>query len=252
MNYIRVIIILTVLAILVLADDQDLQKIFERTKVKGTLIISSSSGDEEYVSDCLRANKRYIPASTFKIPNTLIALEERAIKDESEVIRWDGEVRPYAAWNRDHDLSSAMAVSCVWCYQKFAQEIGDDRYLTYLKKMHYGNEKRGPDVTTFWLDGDLRISAAEQIVFLKKLYKDALPFKQAYMDITKKILTVEETTEHTIKAKTGWSGSIGWYVGYIETKKKVWFFALNADITKDELALRKEIVMEALRVKNII
>ncbi len=102
------------------------------------------------------------------------------------------------------------------------------------------------------MDGDIKISAIEQIEFLKKLYKNELPFKQRYMDITKKILIVEKTENYIIKAKTGFSGKIGWYVGYVETKNGVWFFALNADVTKDKLKYRKQIVMDALKIKNII
>ncbi|WP_412728023.1 penicillin-binding transpeptidase domain-containing protein [Arcobacter sp. 15-2] len=60
-----------------------------------------------------RAIKRYIPASTFKIPNTLIALEERAIKDEYEIIKWDGKKRFYKPWNKNQNLQSAIAISCV-------------------------------------------------------------------------------------------------------------------------------------------
>ena len=42
----------------------------------------------------------------------------------------------------------------------------------------------------------------KKIIFLKKLYKNELPFKQKYIDITKKILTVEQTKDYTIREKT--------------------------------------------------
>ena len=62
------------------------------------------------------AEQGHIPASTFKIPNTLIALEEGVIKDQFEVIKWDGVVRQYAPWNADQTLATAFSRSCVWCY----------------------------------------------------------------------------------------------------------------------------------------
>lgn len=252
MNFKRVILLISLILNLAIAQDNDLTSIFDKSKLNGTIVISTLNDDVKYIYNEQRAIKRYIPASTFKIINTLIALEEKVIKDENEIIKWDGKVRSYSSWNKDQTLQSAISVSCIWCYQKFAQEIGNDKYLTYLKNINYGNHKTGSKVTTFWLDGDIKISATEQIEFLKKLYKNELPFKQQYINITKKILTVEKTENYIIKAKTGFSGKIGWYVGYVETKNGVWFFALNADVSEDTLKYRKQIVMEALRRKNII
>ena len=252
MKFKRVILLISIIFNLVLAEDNDLTNIFDKSKLNGTIVISALNDDVQYIYNKQRAVKGYIPASTFKIINTLIALEEKVIKDENEIIKWDGKVRSYSSWNKDQTLQSAISVSCIWCYQEFAKEIGNDKYLTYLKNINYGNHKTGSKVTTFWLDGDIKISAIEQIEFLKKLYKNELPFEQRYIDITKKILTVEKTENYIIKAKTGFSGKIGWYVGYVETKNGVWFFALNADVTKDTLKYRKQIVMEALRSKNII
>jgi beta-lactamase class D len=235
-----------------LGNDKDLETIFKKTNIDGTLIISSLKSNKEYIYNNSRAITRYIPASTFKILNTLIALEEGIIKDEYEIIKWDGKKRFYEPWNKDQTLQSALAISCVWCYQKLAKEIQNKKYLSYLKKLHYGNEKTGLDVSTFWLEGDLKISAVEQIEFLKKFYKNDLPFKQKNIDITKKILTVETINNYTMKAKSGWSGKIGWYVGYVETEHDIWFFSFNGDITKDQLQYRKQIVTEALKIKDII
>ncbi len=252
MNIFKLILFINLILNIALGNDKDLETIFKKTNIHGTLIISSLKNNKEYIYNNSRAITRYIPASTFKIPNTLIALEEGIIKDEYEIIKWDGKKRFYEPWNKDQTLQSAIAISCVWCYQKLAKKIGDKKYLSYLKKLHYGNEKTGLDVSTFWLEGDLKISAVEQIKFLKRLYKNDLPFKQKNIDITKKILTVEKTKEYTLKAKSGWSGKIGWYVGYVETKNDIWFFALNGDITKEQLQYRKQIVLEALKIKNII
>ena len=101
------------------------------------------------------------------------------------------------------------------------------------------------------IEPDIKISVNEQIKFLKKLYKSELPYKKEYINILKEIMIVEKTDEYTIRVKTGWTQDIGWYVGYIETKNKVWFFALNADIQWEQLKYRKQIVMEALKIKNI-
>jgi beta-lactamase class D len=230
---------------------QDFQEIFDKYNLKGSLIFSSLD-NKNYVFNEKRVNKKFTPASTFKILHTLIALEENIV-DENTIIKWDGKKRFYEPWNKDQTLQSAIKYSCVWCYQTFAQKISNKTYLSYLEKTDYGNKKTGKDKTTFWLDGDLKISALQQIAFLKKLYQNKLPFKRKYLKYTKKIITLEKTSNYTLKGKTGWANNIGWFVGYIKTKKEVCFFALNANISEmKNLYLREKIVKEALKEKKII
>lgn len=239
------------------ADDADLAKLFQDRGVAGTIVISSLDGKMRYVHNSHRSETRFVPASTFKIPNTLIALEEGAIKNEKEVITWDGKDKGFDTWNKDQNLETAFPVSCVWFYQELARRVGSEKYLTHLKKLGYGNEKTGPNVTTFWLEGDLKISAKEQINFLKKVYEDSLPYSKGNIKLLKKIMIVEENPQFTIRAKTGWAmrsdPQQGWYVGYVETKGQIWFFATNLEIRKkgDE-TFRKEITMAALKTKGIL
>ncbi len=234
------------------ANDRELESLFKKSNINGTLVLASLDNKENYIYNTKRALTQYIPASTFKIPNTLISLQEQVIKDEYETIKWDRVVRAYEPWNKDQNLQTAISVSCVWCYEKFAQKIGKENYLEYLQRIDYGNHKVGNSVSKFWLTGDIKISAVQQIEFLQRLYKNQLPFEQKYIDILKKILIVEQNDNYTIRAKSGWSGVIGWYVGYVEKKGKVWFFAFNGDITREKLIYRKQIVMEALKIKGIL
>lgn len=237
--------------------DPGLAKLFSNRNVNGTIIISSLDGKAQYLFNEKRSKKRLLPASTFKIPNTLIALDEGVIADEKEVIGWDGKDRGWSEWNKDQSLETAFPVSCVWFYQELARRVGNDRYLSHFKRLGYGNGRTGPEVTTFWLNGDLKISAEEQIAFLKKLYKEELPYKKQHIQLLKKIMMVEETPDYTVRAKTGWAMRIkhqhGWYVGYVEAKGQVWFFAMNIDIReKSDAVFRKEITMAALKLKGII
>ena len=239
------------------ADDVDIAKLFHDRGLTGTMIVSSLDGKTEYVYNAVRSATRSTPASTFKILNTLIALEEGVIKDEKEVIKWDGKDKGFDAWNKDQTLESALPLSCVWFYQELARRIGNERYVAHLKKVGYGNEKTGPDVTTFWLEGDLKISAREQIDLLKGLYRETLPYRKANLTLLKKLLIVDENPGFTIRAKTGWaqrtSPQQGWYVGYAETKEGVWFFATNFEIVKEsDERFRKEISLAALKAKGIL
>ena len=194
-------LMLIIFPVLAAGDDIDISDLYKKYRVEGALVIASLDGDVEYVHNSVRAERRYLPASTFKIPNTLIALEEGAIKDDKEVIKWDGSDKGWSSWNKDQTLKTAFSVSCVWCYQKFAKHIGNERYIQYLNNLNYGNKKTGKNVTSFWLEGELGISAKEKIDFLRKIYLENLPFKRKNFILLKKIMIVEETQTFSLQAK---------------------------------------------------
>lgn len=234
------------------AKDIEIENIFKNKQVDGTIVIESLNTKKISIYNDKRAEKLYSPASTFKIPNTLIALNEGVVTKDS-VIVWDKKIREYESWNKDQTLLTAFKSSCVWCYQEFASKIGVEKYKKYLKELNYGNKKIGDEITRFWLDESLKITVFEQLSFLKRLYKNELPFKLEDMNTLKEIMIDEENEDYIIRAKTGWEGKYGWYVGYVETKDDVWFFAMNIDTkTKDDLPKRKAITLEALKIKGII
>jgi len=240
-----------------IASDSDIATLYKKYAIEGAIIIASLDGQIEYIHNIKRAQQRFLPASTFKILNTLITLEEEIIKDEKEVIKWDGIDKGWVEWNKDHNLSSAFSVSCVWCYQKFAKQIGLKKYNLYLNKIAYGNKKTGTDVINFWLEGTLAISAKEQINLLRKLYLEDLPFKKQNIYLVKKIMLVDEKPAYKLSAKSGWAMRVkeqqGWYVGYVETAGKVWLFANNIEIIKPtDAQYRQKLVIESLKAKGII
>lgn len=241
----------------VYGQDLELAKLLNDKNLNGTIVIASLDGGTNYIGNEERAKTRLVPASTFKILNTLIALEEGAVADDKQIIKWDGKDKGLTAWNKDQSLETAFGSSCVWFYQELARRLGKDKYEAYLKKIRFGNEQTGPELTTFWLEGDLKISAVEQVAFLKKLYKREYPFKLSSYELLRRLMVVEQTPAYTIRAKTGWAQKItpqvGWFVGYVESGEKIWFFAMNLEIAKaEDSRFRKEITLEALKVKGII
>ncbi|MDN5092065.1 class D beta-lactamase [Aliarcobacter butzleri] len=234
------------------ANDVELENLFKKYQVEGTLVLESLNTKKVDIYNEKRANTPFSPASTFKIPNTLIALNEGVVNKDS-IIVWDKKVREFDAWNKDQTLQSAFKSSCVWCYKEFASKIGVEKYKKYLKELNYGNKTIGKDVTDFWLDESLRITAFEEIRFLKQLQANNLSFKQEDINLLKELMIDEKSENYVVRAKTGWEGKYGWYVGYVETKNDVWFFALNIDTkTKEDLAKRKALTLEALKTKGII
>ncbi len=241
-----------ILTISLNAKDTELKKIFNDFNVDGTIVIESLQKQTKYIYNDKRANTFFSPASTFKIPNTLIALNEELVNKDS-IILWDKQIREYESWNKNQTLESAFKTSCVWCYKEFASKIDKNKYKNYLEELNYGNKIIGDNITDFWLDESLKLTAYGQIEFLKRLYKNDLPFKIENIDALKEIMIDEKTNDYIIRAKTGWEGKYGWYVGYIETKDDVYFFATNINTkSKDDLAKRKKITLEALKIKGVI
>jgi len=221
------------LILIIPAAAQDLSKFFDEYDVKGSFVMYDLSKDSYIYFDSLRCYKQFTPASTFKIPNSIIGLETGVIKDENFVIPWDSTVRQVEAWNHDMDLKTAIKVSCVPYYQELARRVGEEKMQEMVNKFNYGNKNISGGIDKFWLSGELKISQAEQISFLQKLYKEELPVSKRSMEITKKIMLLEDTLAYKLRAKTGWgdqdSTSIGWFVGWVEKGNDVYFFAANIE-----------------------
>ncbi len=233
--------------------DADIAALYKAQDVEGVLMIVSLEGKEKYMHNAGEIDNAYIPASTFKIAHTLIALEEGIIKDQTVNIPWDGVQRTYAPWNKDQTLATAFAYSCVWCYQTFARHISHQQYRQYLQAFDYGNAKTGEQVTDFWLKGDLRISVSQQIAFLRKVYLEQLPVKTSSLRVLKEIMLSEASTNYQIWSKTGWQGEHGWYVGYVQRENNVWLFAHYMKVqNQSDLPLRKSIAHEAFKLKGIL
>ena len=246
------IFFLILLSINLFAWDKEVEEVFKKYKVEGTIVIESLNKKKIHIYNDKRASELFSPASTFKIPHSLIALNEGIVKKDS-VIVWDKKIREYESWNKDQTLLTAFKSSCVWCYQEFASKIGVEKYKKYLKELNYGNKKIGDDVTRFWLDESLEITTFEQIKFLKRFYTNNLPFKIEDINLLKEIMIDEKNENYIIRAETGWEWKYGWYVGYVETKDDVWFFSTNIDTkSKDDLPKRKAITLEVLKIKGII
>lgn len=239
------------------AEDSAIADLFSSAGVEGTILIESTKTGQRFVHNNARSKQAFTAASTFKVLNTLIALEEGVIAGADSAIQWNGTLYDIADWNHDQTLATAFKISCVWCYQELARMVGAAKYPTYIRDSHYGELREPFDVTQFWLDGSLTISAEQQVVFLKQLATGHLPFRASSYATMKSIMLSEETPHYRLYAKTGWATrnepAIGWYVGYVEVADDQWLFALNIDTHgATDLPQRKQITLDALRAKGIL
>jgi beta-lactamase class D len=191
-------------------------------------------------SDKNRAAEPRLPASTFKIANSLIALETGVVQDpDKDVFKWDGVKRPIEAWNQDHTLRTAIAASAVPVYQEIARRIGQERMQKYVELLDYGNRNIGGGIDQFWLTGDLRIDPLRQVDFVDRLRRGVLPISKRSQDLVRDILPVTKVGDSIIRAKSGLlgkdQGSLGWMVGWAEKGSAQTVFALNMDCVEPRL-----------------
>ena len=244
----------------------DLQKPFQDCRIGGSTTVYDYKNQKWLFSDEADSRKETLPASTFKLINSLIALETGVINDENDVVKWVGRVDTVLYGYRPdiyHDMTvkEAFQESAGWVYIELAKRIGKVRYQHYLNECHYGNgdlSERGVD---FWNFGSFAVSPANQITFLKALYEETLPFSKRNMAIVKRLMIAETTDAYVIRAKTGWTRDggkdTGWWVGYVERDGKPYFFATRLIKSRetpnpDFVNCRKRITKDILRQMQVI
>ena len=197
---------------------------------EGTILIYDLRANSYLAGHGGMSDTRFIPASTFKIFSSMVALELEIVGGQSSVIAWDGVVRGRTEINRDLDLQTAFRLSAVPHYQQLVRIVGADRMQHFIDEAGYGNRNISGGIDRFWLSGGLRISPKEQVAFLTRLYHDDLPFSSATMSAVKAMMVTEQTDAYVLRAKTGWAAPVetdntGWWTGWIEKSSNVYVFA---------------------------
>ncbi|HNB80719.1 MAG TPA: penicillin-binding transpeptidase domain-containing protein [Chitinophagaceae bacterium] len=235
--------------------------------------LADNSHDQVYYYNLPRSSARYSPASTFKIMNSLIALETGVAPDEELIIPWDKTIRPRTEWNKDMTMREAFQVSCVPYYQELARRIGITDLKKWIDTVQYGNRETGSVVDEFWLNNSLQISNDEQVGLMKKLYFDKLPFSPRSQRIVRNLMLQEDSSAYRLYYKTGTSANenkfLAWIVGFVERKEtqksvlggheetnyKPYFFSMNFetnDTLMDTRTVRLDILKSILRERKIL
>ena len=231
--------------------------LFTDAQIRGTFVLYDVSGDNLVGYNQERAKTRFIPASTFKIFNTLIGLSVGSVKDVDEILPWGGAPQPVKAWENDMSLRKAIIISNIPIYQELARRTGLERMRAKIFEIGYGNREIGDVVDRFWLDGPLKISAVEQAHLLVKLAQGELPFSSEIQAEARDIVKLEEGPNWTLYGKTGTAASyepqVGWWVGWVERSGRIYAFALNIDMTTPEdIPKRMDVGKACLKVLNLL
>lgn len=227
-----------------------------------TFVLKKSNGSELVVANHERSEKRFSPFSTFKIPNSLIALELDVVSSLDQKLTFDGERYPVEGWWRKSwyesplTLKQAFELSAVPIYRQIAYQVGEKQMNKLLTAFDYGNKDINSGIDNFWLNGSIRISAKEQVAFLQRLNEGHLPVSKQALNQFKTVMEAEKADSYVLYAKTG-AGRIsnervlGWYVGFVETKGEVHYFAFNledesfAQMGKKRIAKARQFLTEA-------
>lgn len=152
--------------------------------------------------------------------------------------------RGFAAWNRDQTPSVWLLNSVVWVPQDLTPRLGRSALQRYLTAFGYGDADVSGDLASFWLTSEgttsLKVSADDQVAFLRRLAADELPVKPSVQAHVRAILP-HKTGAHgeVLAGKTG-SGflrrsdgtvdrhrRLGWFVGLLTIGNRRYVLACN-------------------------
>jgi beta-lactamase class D len=231
---------------------------FDTEGFRGCVIIDYPNSNQTLYLNRKRCYRKYSPAETFDILNSLIALQAKAIKTvNNDTLIWPKMKLENTLWNKDQNMISAYKNSCPWFYKEMARIVGGKNMTCLIDSIDcYGTMNRVGDVETFWTDGSFEISADQQIEFLKRLYKEDLPFEKNHIKDIKKIMIDYKDNIRVLRVKSGvsFSNKVVWYIGWIEYKSVPCFFALNlsfsnqADSEKARLAAKR--ILQKILIKR--
>jgi beta-lactamase class D len=216
--------------------------------VNECLLLQAVDGTLDYISDETECDVATAPASTFKLPHALIALETGVITDPLANVPWDGTDYANDSWKREHSMDSAIKWSALWFFQRTATLIGRERMLAGIVKLEYAADSYEGAQSQFWLNGDLVVTPYEQLRFLRRLARNELPvspehrsaLNAAFLMPTGKVTMAAGEPDFVLRwpelmsvhAKTGNARvngeAVSWLVGYFDANGTRYVFAARA------------------------
>lgn len=239
----------------------DVAKELEAARVTGTIALLDTQDGVLSCSDVKRCQTAVTPASTFKIPHSIVALETGVVDGPDTVLPWDKQQYWNENWNRDLSFRDAFRLSCLPCYRAIARKVGPAAEQDWVNKLSYGNRNTSGGADIFWMDAGLRISPLEQIDFLRRFDQNQLPISERTADIVRDIMTLDVTENYVLRGKTGTTippdekSLLAWLVGWIEVGARRVYFATLLDGQGpgvDAMQVRRPLTERVLRAKGLM
>jgi beta-lactamase class D len=220
-------------------DDSSLDQYFKKYKVEGTFgMFDNGKGNFSLYNVNRFKDSAYLPASTFKIINSLIGIETGRVIDTNAVISWNGISHGRPECDKDMQMFEAFRISCPPWYQELALSIGKDTMQKWIDTLGYAQRyqpfKIKNNLDTFWLDNSAKITADEQLGIVKRLYFDQLPFQKRTQRLVRGMMLQEKNANYSLSYKTAWGytekgHSLAWITGWIEENQHPYFFVLQVE-----------------------
>lgn len=237
------------------AEYEDLSSYFQ--DYEGSFVLYDQNADYWNIYNKDASSKRVSPDSTYKIYSALFGLESGSITPKDSTISWNHTEYPFASWNQDHSLNSAMSNSVNWYFQALDQKTGMPALQKYIHEIAYGNQDLSSGISRYWMESSLKISPIEQVEQLSAMYRNDMQFKDENIQAVKNALHISTSYGTSLYGKTG-TGDVdnknvnGWFIGFLEKDGNTFFFATNiqgADFANGSMA--SKITLEILKEKNL-
>jgi len=193
-------------------NDPNIVKILDSAKVSGSFaLMENGSGQFTITNLTLYKDSSYAPLNTFFAVPALLGLDKGYIK---------------------HDTSNWVSLDSVNYYNAVIEKLGRTTILKTIDSLHYGKGIVSNDLNSFWKDGSLRITADEQLGFIKKLYFGQLSFQKRSQDIFKKMILKEDNANYQLSYILGSDKTTVpsfWILGYVEENKHPYFFVMHLE-----------------------
>jgi len=251
------------------AEDTSLDKYFKNIE-EGCFILYDVNKKNTLEYNQTFCQKPMSPDSTFKIMLSLIGYDQNILKNE-HMPEWKFKKKYIADysdstylpphWRENTTPQNWMRYSVVWYSQLLTKKLGLNVIQKYLNEFNYGNKDFSGDynknngLTHAWLESSLKISAEEQIEFLKNILQNNNLVNHNALEMTKKNLFIDfsQDNQTSLYGKTG-SGvlkskkSHGWFVGWLEKDHQKYIFVTEVILaSKDPASLEaKKINIEIL------
>lgn len=231
------------------------------------LLYNVKTGAFEKVINAEICKERFPACSTFKVPLAVMAFDAKVLKDENTVSKWNGVKDVREAANKDHTAQTWMRDSVVWYSQRITPKLGKKKFQKYLNDFNYGNKDLSAGIKQAWLEAPskksgLKISAYEQVEFMKALWQNKLPVSERSMQLTRDITYLETSPKgFKLNGKTGSNFydkehkvHFGWFIAHIQNDNQEYIAVTNfKDLTPNDVgnyggprakALTKEILAD--------
>lgn len=207
-----------------------------------TLVVDAGDGSTLYRDGV--CDRRFAPASTFKVALALIGYDAGILTDaHAPAWKWRPGIEAPKRDRKTVDPTIWERDSVLWYSRAVTAQLGQERFADYVARLAYGNADvagtpgRKDGLTHSWLGASLEISPEEQVAFVRQLLAGTLPVSAGAQAATRAILPAFDAGGWTVKGKTG-SGFLrneagepdrrrpfGWFVGWAERQGRRVAFA---------------------------